>query len=63
LGLGAVWATAFVPEVVAKWKKGEMPNHGFFFVGTDESLPAKSHDQCLTTLSNFGLEVVAAVKK
>lgn len=63
LELASVWAFALVPEVVAKWKKGEIPNHGFFFVGTDESLSGKSHDYCETELSNFGLEVIAAVKK
>jgi hypothetical protein len=63
LDLGAVGTFALVPEVVARWKKGETPNHGFFFVGPDESLPGKNGDDCLTELANLGLEVVAAVKK
>jgi hypothetical protein len=60
---GSLSTSALVGDVVAKWKKGEIQNFGFFFVGPDENLPGKSTDKCLTEISKVKLEVVAAVPK
>lgn len=52
-----------VGNQVRQWAKGEVPNHGFFLVGTNESLPPKSHDECMTQVSKIQLEVMVAIPK
>jgi hypothetical protein len=50
-----------VSSVVRDWLNGVRPNHGFLFVGGDESLPSNQHREHTTTLSNFKLKVLVAV--
>ncbi len=47
-----------VTSVVKDWLSGARPNHGFLFVGRDESLPSNQDREHTTTLSNIKLRIV-----
>jgi hypothetical protein len=48
-----------VTTVVQGWVANPSTNHGFYFVGDDESMPGRGfNNSCLSLLSNFKLSVV-----
>jgi hypothetical protein len=48
---------------LAKWYLGQQPNHGFVFLGADESGGHKATKSCLAILSDFQLEILRTKKK
>jgi hypothetical protein len=52
-----------IGAIARDWVSGAIENHGLFFVGPNEKLQPKSHDECKTTLSDFMLDVRVAVPK
>jgi hypothetical protein len=56
--LGQGIQTIPVPLVVlAKWYLGQEPNHGYVFLGPNESFGNKANKSCATILSDFELEI------
>ena len=49
-----------ISETVRFWAVGREPNDGLLFIGPIESLGHKNNDRCISTLSNFKLEVRVA---
>lgn len=52
-----------VSNQVRQWAKNQLPNFGFFLVGPNESLPAKSKEACMTQVENIKLDLLVAVPK